>query len=79
MRDLRQVTATEFSAFLAAYPNPLASEIRNGTLCVYTDVSGGSTWPESLVASYLVPGPTRRRAGGYRIPVENKPDEDPEI
>jgi hypothetical protein len=69
MRSLKAVSADEFTAFVGAYQPALTSRpLPNGTV-VYEDTSDGSVWPDSLVASYLMPQPPRRpRASGYRIP-----------
>lgn len=69
MRQLRACSADEFKAFVAGYAVPLTFESKDNGLVVYSDTSDGSVWPDSLVASYLMPQPPKRpRASGYRIP-----------
>lgn len=70
MRDLRLVSQADFNAFIAAYSPPMSNRMLDNGTIVYEDTSDGSAWPDSLVASYLVPMPPKRtRAGGWRIPV----------
>jgi hypothetical protein len=71
MRDLRLVTAQEFSAFVASYSPALVPVTMMGGVVAYTDTSNGAEWPDSLVASSLAPQPPKRpRATGWRIPAE---------
>lgn len=67
MRDLRPVPSEEFSAFIAAYPAPLAQK-SVGLAVHYLDNSDGQLWPENIVATYLPASETRKRASGWRIP-----------
>jgi hypothetical protein len=71
MRDLRLVTQAEFNDFVSSYAPSLQVEAMPNGLVAYTDVSDGTAWPDSLVASYVAPLPPKRpRATGWRIPVE---------
>jgi hypothetical protein len=68
MRNLRSVSSEEFNAFIAGYPAPLTQKTIGATQH-YLDNSDGQPWPDNLVASYLPATETRKRAGGWRIPV----------
>lgn len=66
MRDMQPVGPEAFQAFVTENADHLEQRLVNGTQC-YLDTSTGEGWPDNLVASFLVSGPTRRRPTGWRV------------
>ena len=74
MRSTRLVTGPEFSAFLAAYPEPLEAQ-RVGQIVAYVDTQSGVKFPDNMVASFLPAGNGRRRDGGWRVVMDEQETE----